>query len=90
MPFSTTTAVLAITLDMRRAANGLLADRRELELIASSIELRSSGHKRYRAAVGSRSCWSGLRSPIANGSKLLSGRVEQAEIVSRERTEVAS
>ncbi|KAF3607278.1 hypothetical protein DY000_02046739 [Brassica cretica] len=32
----------------------------------------------------------GLRSSIANGSKLLSSRVEQAEIVSRERAEVAS
>ncbi|KAF3610562.1 hypothetical protein DY000_02046740 [Brassica cretica] len=35
-------------------------------------------------------CWSGLRSSIANGSRQLSGRVEQAEIVSRERAEVAS
>ena len=31
-----------------------------------------------------------LRSSIANGSKQLSGRVEQAEIVSREQAEVAS
>ena len=35
-------------------------------------------------------CWSGLRSSIANGSKLLSGRIEQAEIVSRGQAEVAS